>query len=232
MFTNENLKFCYGQAQTVLLLRDFCSVSVFGRNRWTKNLHCLWREVFSLLRSQIYWGCDHEPMSNKFGTQIGIVGENSAQTSIWPSQESHNTSAPVRSLESGSSSRSTVSKGLRNLLAISWKMEVPELTAYIEPLTAMISTSTIFQIFVLSELCSDLLVSKTLVLLREDRGEQLHSTSNVSANVFSLLDLEMSHHSQLPNLLIEKILFGWCRGQLFWIHGSWVHEISSSPLHG
>ena len=111
-------------------------------------------------------------------------------------------------------------------------MEVPVLTAYIGPSTAMISTSTTFKIFVLAELCSDLLVSKTLVFSREDRVEQLHSTSSVSANVFSLLDLEMSHPSQLLNLLIEKVLFGWCRGQLFWIHGSWVHRISSSPLHG
>ena len=33
-------------------------------------------------------------------------------------------------------------------------------------------------------------------------------------------------------LLIEKVLFGWCGCQLFWVHGSWVHEIFWSPSHG
>ena len=32
--------------------------------------------------------------------------------------------------------------------------------------------------------------------------------------------------------LLSKSVFGWCRCQLFWIHGSWVHEISWSPSHG
>ena len=51
------------------------------------------------------------------------VSEKSSQTSIWITQESHNTSAPVRSHESGVSSRSTVSNGLRSLLAFFWKMD-------------------------------------------------------------------------------------------------------------
>ena len=34
------------------------------------------------------------------------------------------------------------------------------------------------------------------------------------------------------NFLIEEVLFGWCRCQLFRIHGSWVYEISWSPAHG
>ena len=36
-------------------------------------------------------------------------------------------------------------------------------------------------------------------------------------------------HSQFLNLFIEKVLFGWCGCQLFWIHGGWVREISWSP---
>ena len=99
-------------------------------------------KLLRLLCSQIYWDCNNESLSIKYGTQL-----NSSQTSVWSSQESHYTGAPVRSHESGGSCGSTVSKGLRSLLALSGKMEVPVLITTTEPFTAIISTLNHFPDF-------------------------------------------------------------------------------------
>ena len=89
MLTVENLILCYGQAQTVLLPYGFLVVSVFGENRrghhnylgiiyfhlYQKPCSACGEKLFSLLCSQMYWGCDHESLSIKYGTPIGNVSE-------------------------------------------------------------------------------------------------------------------------------------------------------------
>ena len=42
----------------------------------------------------------------------------------------------------------------------------------------------------------------------------------------------MSPHGQFLDLFIEEVLLGWRGRQLFWIHGSWVQEISWSSSLG
>ena len=58
------------------------------------------------------------------------------------------------------------------------------------------------------------------------------SSSKSTSSVFPLLDFKICPHSQFLKIFIEKVLFCWRGCQLFWIHGSWVEEISWSPSHG
>ena len=79
--------------------------------------------------------------------------------------------------------------------------------------------------FVLAEFCTDLLASKTLVLPPGDREER---TSFLQQDLVECL-LVVGHQnvfSAISYLLVESVLFGWCRCQLFWIHESQVNEIS------
>ena len=80
-----------------------------------------------------------------------------------------------------------------------------------------------------AEFCSDLLASKTHVLLYEWSGGTNFILSAKSRRMSSRCWTSMCFHSQFLNLFIEKVLFGWCGCQLFWIHGGWVREISWSP---
>ena len=143
MLAADILILCYGQAQTVLLPYDFLLVSVLGKDSiWSFDQKpcraCSEKlSTFFVLRST------GDAVMSPCRSSIALKKEksmNSSQTSVRPSQEGHNTSAPVRSHESGGSSISTVSNGLRSVLALTWKMEVPILITTMAPLTAMIST--------------------------------------------------------------------------------------------
>ena len=48
------------------------------------------------------------------------------------------------------------------------------------------------------------------------RWNKLHSFSNTSADVFSLLYFKVRLHSQFLNFLIEEVLLGWRGCKLFW----------------
>ena len=61
---------------------------------------------------------------------------------------------------------------------------------------------------------------------------KLHSFSKISAEIFSLLNFKMSPHGQLLDFIIEDVFLGWRGCKLFWIHGSWVQEISWFSSHG
>ena len=131
MFTTENLIFCSGQARTVLLPYDFFLVRGFGEKTVGDITTIL--GFFMLIFNQNPCSACGEKLSAFF--VLGSTGaatispcqssmalkselsEYSYQTSIWPSQEGHNTGAPFQSHESGGSSGSTVSNGLRSLLA-------------------------------------------------------------------------------------------------------------------
>ena len=136
------------------------------------------------------------------------LSENSSQTSIGLSQESHSTGAPVCSLELGSSSRSTVSKGLVNVLTFYLKIGSTSIDNHHR---AFDSNNLHLQTF---SRFSSLLnfariprpVKYTCSYLKIGRNK-LHSSGKISANVFSLLDFEMCLHSQLLNLLIQEVLF-------------------------
>ena len=77
---------------------------------------------------------------------------------------------------------------------------------------------------------SNLFANKTIVDPLLNREEQ---TSFLQQDLVECLVVVPQDVSSKPilNLLIEEVLFGWCRRQLFCIHGSWVYEISWSPLH-
>ena len=80
----------------------------------------------------------------------------------------------------------------------------------------------------LAEFCSDLLASKTDYHLLEESGGV-----DFIRSVRSRRNFEMSPRGQLfLELFIDEVLLGWRGCQLFWIRGSWVHEISLSSSHG
>ena len=99
------------------------------------------------------------------------LSDNISETSIWTSQEAITLVLLFAHTTLEGASRSTVSNGLRSLLAFNEKVEVPVLTTTMVPLTAIISTSNHFP-DVRPCFCSDHLVIKTLVLLLLDREEQ------------------------------------------------------------
>ena len=143
-------------------------------------------KLSSLLCSQIYWDCNDESLSIKYGTQL-----NSSQTSVWPSQESHYKGAPARSHESGSSSGSTVSNGLRSLLALSFLKNggtsidnnhgaLHSNHLHLQPFSRFSSLLNFAGIF---------LPVEHLFSNSEIQRNKFHSSSKISSDVFSLLDL-------------------------------------------
>ena len=64
------------------------------------------------------------------------------------------------------------------------------------------------------------------------RRNKLHPFNKISADVFSLRYFKRSLHSQFLNFLIGEVVRGWRGCKLFWIHGSWVQEISWFASHG
>ena len=184
----KDLISCYGQAQTALLPYDFFLLRVLGSDsRWHHNdlgilFFELWQKPCNSYGEKLsvffwFWGLlglqpkvlvDQGQRSNKKCQREQL------QTSIWTSQESHSTGAPVRSRESGSFSKSTVSRALLSLLTLTWKLDAPVQITPMELLTAIIST---FNHFLDFRPCWILLGSSCQyeihLLLLEDREAQI-----------------------------------------------------------
>ena len=236
MFTAKDLIFCYGQAQTELLPYDyffleFLVVTVgyittilgfFSLSFDQKPCNSCGEKLSVFFGSKVNWGCNQKSLPIKDSTQ-----KRTAPKYLFDLQKKA-TAQVLLSVQANPEvlQKSTVSTSLLSLLTFTWQMDAPVLITTMEP-------STIFQISVLAEFCLDLLAIIKHTFSHSKIGRnKLHPFSKISTSVFSLLDFEMRLHSQLLNFFIKKVLFGVCGCQLFWIHGSWVHEISWSPFHG
>ena len=133
------------------------------------------------------------------------MSENIFQTSACPSQESQRTSAPVRSRESGSSSRSTVSKGLLNLLVFCLEDSGANTNNCHRALDRNNFNLQPFATFpFLLDFARISLPIKHIFSCSKIGRNKLHPSSKISADIFSLLYFKVSSHGQFLNFFIEK----------------------------
>ena len=163
MFTTENLTVCHGQAQTALLPCNFLEIRVFSRDNWWHHNWCRilyfnpWPKAFvvpvvrSLQPSLFFGRLELQPCL--LVDQVWHSKRKCPRHLFGPHKKAITLVPPVRSHESGGSSRSTVSNGLRSLhwhLPEKWK--VPEKNhGPLQPFSTF---------FVLAEFCSNLLAKK------------------------------------------------------------------------
>ena len=162
MFTTENLIFCYGQEQTLRYCFHMTSLWLVYSLKTVEDITTILGFFILIFAHKLCSACGEKPSAFFVLRSAGVatmspcrssmalkqdLSVNSSQTSVWPSQESHNTGALVRSHEYGDSSRFSVFNGLCSVLALTWKMKIPALITTMGPLTARISTSNHFPDF-------------------------------------------------------------------------------------